>query len=109
MGAQGIAGRLPACPAELLGWLRGRWAEENMFKYDMTSYGLDTLADYTADEVVNTKLKANPAHTAARNAETRAQAALATAELALAQLLADHTIAATTKNAIPTPRPHKKN
>src|SRR5260370_39848214 len=85
MGAQGIAGRLPACPAELLGWLRGRWAEENMFKYDMTSYGLDTLADYTADEVANTKLKANPAHTAARHPETRAQAAPGTPAIALAK------------------------
>jgi len=108
MAAQAITGRLHACPAELLGWLRGRWAEENMFKYDMTSYGLDTLADYTADEVVNTKLKANPAHTAARNAETRAQAALATAEIALAKLLADHTIAATTKNDMLIPRAEKK-
>jgi hypothetical protein len=29
MVAQAISGRLDACPAELAGWLRGRWAEEN--------------------------------------------------------------------------------
>src|SRR5271165_3566531 len=76
MVAQAISGRLDACPAELIGWLRGRWAEENMFKYDMASYGLDMLADYLADEVVNTKLKANPAATRARKAETKAKTAL---------------------------------
>src|SRR5260370_133277 len=47
MAAQALTGPLHACPAEPLGWLRGRWAEENMFNYHMTSYGLDTLADYT--------------------------------------------------------------
>ena len=66
MVAQAISGRLDACPAELAGWLRGRWAEENMFKYDMANYGLDMLADYAADEVTNTKLKANPAYATAR-------------------------------------------
>ncbi|MFI5082520.1 MAG: hypothetical protein ACHQCE_15705, partial [Streptosporangiales bacterium] len=73
MAAQAISGRLDACRAELAGWLRGRWAEENMFKYDMTSYGLDTLADYAADQVVSTKLKANPVYTAAKKAEAKAQ------------------------------------
>src|ERR1019366_144359 len=77
MAAQAITGRLDACPAELTGWLRGRWAEENMFKYDMASYGLDMLADYAADEVVNTKPKANPACTTAKKAETAAKTALA--------------------------------
>ena len=92
--------------AELRGWLRGRWAEENMFKYDMINYGLDTLADYDADEVVNTKLKANPAFTTAKKAETKAKTALANAEVALAKLLADPAIAARNKNdeLIP-PRP----
>ena len=71
MVAQAISGRLDACPAELAGWLRGRWAEENMFKYDMINYGLDTLADYDADEVVNTKLKANPAFTTAKKPRQR--------------------------------------
>jgi hypothetical protein len=103
MVAQAISGRLEACPAELAGWLRGRWAEENMFKYDMANYGLDTLADYDADEVVNTKLKANPAFTAARKAETKAKTALAGAEIALAKLLADPAIAASTKNDVLIP------
>ena len=68
-----------------------------MFKYDMINYGLDTLADYDADEVVNTKLKANPAFTTAKKAETKAKTALANAEVALAKLLADPAIAARTK------------
>jgi hypothetical protein len=108
MVAQAISGRLEACPAELAGWLRGRWAEENMFKYDMANYGLDTLADYDADEVVNTKLKANPAFTAARKAETKAKTALAGAEIALAKLLADPAIAASTKNDVLIPAAQKQ-
>ena len=66
----------------------------------MASYGLDMLADYLADEVVNTKLKANPAPaTRARKAETReAKTALADAEVALAKLLADPAFAAKTQD-----------
>ena len=108
MVAQAISGRLDACPAELIGWLRGRWAEENMFKYDMASYGLDMLADYLADEVVNTKLKANPAATRARKAETKAKTALADAEIALAKLLADPAIPAKTKTQVLIPAAQKK-
>ena len=108
MAAQAITGRLDACPAGLLGWLRGRWAEENMFKYDMVNYGLDTLADYAADQVTNAKLKANPAFTAARKAETAAKAALANAEIALAKLLADPAIGVKTKNDVLIPRAEKK-
>jgi hypothetical protein len=104
MVAQAISGRLGACPAELGGWLRGRWAEENMFKYDMANYGLDMLADYAADEVTNTKLKANPACATARKAETAAKTALAAAEIALAKLLADRTITAAAKNSVLIPR-----
>jgi hypothetical protein len=44
--------------------------------------------------VVNTKLKANPAFTTAKKAETKAKTALAGAGIALAKLLADHTIPA---------------
>jgi Helix-turn-helix domain len=108
MAAQAISGRLDACPAELLGWLRGRWAEENMFKYDMASYGLDTLADRTADEVANTKLKANPACTAAKKTETAAETALANAETALVKLLADRATPARTKNDVLIPSAQKK-
>ena len=108
MVAQAISGRLGACPAELAGWLRGRWAEENMFKYDMINYGLDTLADYTADEIVNTKLKANPACTTAKKAETKAKTALASAEVALTKLLADQTIPAAAKNEVLIPAAQQK-
>jgi len=108
MVAQVVTGRLTACPAELTGWLRGRWAEENMFKYDMASYGLDVLADYAADDVVNTKLKANPACTTAKKAETNAKTALAGAEIALAKLLADHTIPVKTQNDDLIPGAQKK-
>ena len=108
MAAQAITARLHACPAELIGWLRGRWAEENMFKYDMVNYGLDMLADYAADDVVNTKLKANPACTAAKKIETKAKTALAGAEIALAELLADHTIPAAAKNSELIPGAQKK-
>jgi hypothetical protein len=108
MAAQAITARLHACPAELIGWLRGRWAEENMFKYDMVNYGLDMLADYAADDVVNTKLKANPAYTTAKKTETKAKTALAGAEIALAKLLADHTIPAAAKNSELIPGAQKK-
>ena len=108
LAAQAITGRLDACPAELAGWLRGRWAEENMFKYDMVNYGLDVLADYAADEVINTKLKASPDFTKARKAETAAKTALAGAEIALAKLLADHSIPAQAKNSELIPRAQKK-
>jgi hypothetical protein len=108
MAAQAISGRLDACPAELLGWLRGRRAEENMFKYDMASYGLDVLADYAADEVTSTKLKASPAFTKAKKAETAAKTGLAAAETALAKLLADRATPARTKNDVLIPSAQKK-
>src|ERR1039458_3024825 len=108
MAAHAIGGRLDACPAELTGWLRGRWAEENMFRYDMISYGLDMLADYAADEVTSTRPKANPACAAAKKAETAAKTALAGAEIALAKLLADHTIPVRTRNDVLIPRAQKK-
>jgi hypothetical protein len=108
MVAQAISGRLTACTAELIGWLRGRWAEENMFKYDMVNYGLDVLADYTADEVINTKPKANPVCAKASNSVTKGKTALAGAEIALAKLLADHTIPVQTKNDELIPGAQKK-
>ena len=58
----------------------------------MANYGLDMLADYAADEVINAKPKANPACATARKAETAAKTALAKAETGLAKLLADPTI-----------------
>ena len=79
-----------------------------MFKYDMINYGLDTLADYTADEIVNTKLKANPAYTTAKKAETKAKTSLTSAEIALAKLLADQTIPAAAKNEVLIPAAQQK-
>ncbi len=108
MVAQAISGRLDACPAELAGWLRGRWAEENMFKYDMANYGPGMLADYAADEVTNTKPKANPAYATAKKAQAAANTALAKAEVALAKLLADPAIPARTKNGELLPRAQQK-
>ncbi len=108
MAAQAISGRLDACPAELAGWLRGRWAEENMFKYDMASYGLDMLADYAADQVTNAKPKANPAYITAKKAEAAAKTALTKAETGLAELLADPTIPAAAKNSALIPRAQQK-
>ena len=69
----------------------------------MANYGLDMLADYAADEVTNTKLKANPAYAAARKAEAAAKTALAKAETGLAKLLADPTIPAAAKNSVLIP------
>jgi hypothetical protein len=74
----------------------------------MASYGPGMLADYLADEVVNTKLKANPAATRARKAETKAKTALADAEIALAKLLADPAIPARTKTEVLIPAAQKK-
>ena len=108
MAAQAISGRLDACPAELAGWLRGRWAEENMFKYDMVNYGLDMLADYAADQVTNAKPKANPAYITARKAAAAAKTALTKAETGLAELLADPTIPAAAKNSALIPRAQQK-
>ena len=108
MAAQAISGRLDACPAELAGWLRGRWAEENMFKYDMANYGLDMLADYAADQVTNAKPKASPAYITARKAAAAAKTALTKAETGLAELLADPTIPAAAKNSALIPRAQQK-
>ncbi len=57
---------------------------------------------------MNTKLKANPAFTTAKKAETKAKTALANAEVALAKLLADPAIAARTKNDELIPRAQQK-
>ena len=48
-----------------------------MSKHQMANYGLDMLADDAADDVINTKLKANPAYTTAKKIETKAKTALA--------------------------------
>ena len=57
---------------------------------------------------MNTKLKANPAYTTAKKAETKAKTALASAEVALAKLLADQTIPAAAKNEVLIPAAQQK-
>ena len=86
---------LTAPAAALLAWLRCRWRIENAFKYLSAHHGIDALADYHADIDPDTTTITNPARVAARNRLAAAQAALADAERALAQLLASdqpHTV-----------------
>jgi hypothetical protein len=86
---------LTAPAAALLAWLRCRWRIENAFKYLSAHHGIDALADYHADIDPDTTKITNPARVAARKRLAAAQAALADAERALAQLLASdqhHTV-----------------
>ncbi len=86
---------LTAPAAALLAWLRCRWRIENAFKYLSAHHGIDALADYHADIDPDTTKIPNPARVAARKRLAAAQAALADAERALAQLLASdqhHTV-----------------
>ena len=86
---------LTAPAAALLAWLRCRWRIENAFKYLSAHHGIDALADYHADINPDTTKIPNPARVAARKRLAAAQAALADAERALAQLLASdqhHTV-----------------
>ena len=86
---------LTAPAAALLAWLRCRWRIENAFKYLSAHHGIDALADYHADVNPDTTKIPNPARVAARKRLAAAQAALADAERALAQLLASdqhHTV-----------------
>ena len=91
-----------SCPAEILGWLKSRWREENFLKYASENYGIDKICDYAASIEVNTKLTDNPARKAANAAVREAEKGLAAAERALAALLADPGTTAAAKNkAIP--------
>lgn len=96
--AQLLTTDLTSCPGLLLALLRARWRIENFLKYTGTNYGIDTLADYTADYTHDTHPTPNPAHQAAKNTETAAKTTLATAKTNLADLLADPTLDTTTKN-----------
>ena len=60
MVAQLLTSCLRPCAGALLGLLRSRWIIENFLKYDAANYGIDTLADYTADLADDTRLTANP-------------------------------------------------
>jgi hypothetical protein len=91
-----------SCPADILGWLKSRWREENFLKYAAENYGIDKICDYAAEITVNTKITANPARKAANAAVRTAEKDLAAAERALAALLADPGTTAAAKNkAIP--------
>jgi hypothetical protein len=88
-----------ACPAEILSWLKSRWREENFLKYASANYGIDKICDYIASIGTNTKIVENPARKAASRTVHEAEKTLATAERALAGLLADPAITAAAKNA----------
>ena len=90
---------LDACPAEILSWLKSRWREENFLKYASENYGIDTICDYLASIQTNTKIVDNPARKAASAAVRDAEKTLASAERALARLLADPAIPPAAKNA----------
>ena len=91
-----------ACPAEILDWLKSRWREENFLKYASENYGIDKICDYAASIEANTKMTDNPPRKAANAAIRDAEKDLATAERALAALLADPAVTPAAKNkAIP--------
>ena len=87
------------CPAEILAWLKSRWREENFLKYASENYGIDKICDYLASIETNTKIMGNPARKAASAAVRDAEKTLASAERALAGLLADPAITPAAKNA----------
>jgi hypothetical protein len=87
-----------ACPAELLGWLKSRWREENFLKYASENYGIDKICDYFAEIETNSKVIANPARKKANAAVRQAGRNLAAAERDLAVLLADPQISVHDKN-----------
>ena len=87
-----------ACPADLLGWLKSRWREENYLKYASENYGIDAICDYLADIETNTKVVGNPARKDANAAVREAEKTLAAAERGLAVLLAGPAITPAAKN-----------
>ena len=108
MVAQLLTSCLRLCAGALPGLLRSRWIIENFLKYNAANYGIDTLADYTADLADDTRLTANPAYAQAKKAEQAARSALAGAQAALAAMLADPAIPTREKNASLIPAAHKK-
>ena len=87
-----------ACPADILGWLKSRWREENFLKYASENYGIDKICDYIASIEANTKVIDNPARKKANAAVHEAGKALAAAERDLAGMLADPAITPAAKN-----------
>ena len=106
--AQLLTSCLHLCAGALLSLLRSRWIIENFLKYNAANYGIDTLADYTADLTDDTRPTASPAYADAKKAEQAAAAALAAAQAGLAAMLADPAIPAQAKNAALIPAAQKK-
>jgi hypothetical protein len=96
---QVLTSDLDACPAELLGWLKSRWREENFLKHASQNYGIDKICDYAASITENTKMQDNPARKTANTQAREAEKDLAAAERALAALLASPDLTAAAKNA----------
>jgi len=88
-------------PAELVVLLRARWRIENTYKYLAQHYGIDWLCDYRADITPNTAPVDNPARIRGRAARRAAEADLAAAERALAQLLASPAPVSEINKAVP--------
>jgi len=87
--------------AALAAWLRCRWRIENAFKYLSAHHGIDWLCDYTAKLIDDDRIADNPARKAAGKKVKAAEAGLADAERALAQLLASALTAEDKNKAIP--------
>jgi hypothetical protein len=97
-----------ACPADILGWLKSRWREENFLKYASANYGIDAICDYIAAIETNTKLTDNPARKEANAKIREAEKTLAAAGRDLAAMLADPSIAPAVKNATLIPAAERK-
>jgi hypothetical protein len=108
IAAQLLTSDLRLCAGALLSLLRARWIIENFLKYNAANYGIDTLADYTADLTDDTRPAANPAYQDAKKAEQAAAAALTGAQARLAAMLADPAIPARAKNTTLIPTAQKK-
>ena len=100
---QVLTSDMDACPADLLGWLKSRWREENFLKYAAENYGIDKICDYFAEIEANVKVIANPARKQANAAVRQTHKALADAERALAVLLADPAVSVHDKNTTRIP------
>jgi len=97
-----------ACPADILGWLKSRWREENFLKYASGNYGIDKICDYIASIETNTKVIDNPARKKAAAAVREAEKELGAAERDLARLLADPAITPAAKNTRLIPAAQEK-
>jgi len=88
---QVLTSDMTATGAALCSWLRGRWSIENLFKYAAAHNGIDSISSYLMETGPDERVVANPARRAQRERLAAAEAALASAERALAQALCDPT------------------